>query len=89
MKRAGTEWKLLDEDQKSPYYLLHNKDVLRYEAQCKELNAKGYFMIGDGSKSSDLDPKIMQKVIFPKSPKDVKKRSILTLGKGKARLSLK
>ena len=46
-------------------------------------------MIGDGSKSSDLDPKIMQKVIFPKTPKDVKKRSILTLGKGKARLSLK
>lgn len=89
MKRTGAEWKLLSEDQKGPYNLLYNKDVLRYDAQCKELKTKGYFMIGDGTKSSDLDPKIKQKVILPKAPKDVKKRSALTLGKDKAKLSLK
>jgi len=53
MKQCGAEWNTLTEEQKAPYNAKNKADELRYQAQKKELEEKGYFIMQDGSKSTD------------------------------------
>lgn len=53
MKQCGAEWSALNEEQKAPFIAKNKEDELRYQAQKKELQEKGYFIMADGSKSTD------------------------------------
>jgi hypothetical protein len=53
MKRAGEKWNLLTDTQKAPYVKMADLDKVRYEKQCAELEKKGYFILDDGTKSTD------------------------------------
>jgi len=57
MARAGELWNALDEKAKAPYVKKAQEDVKRQERQLKELKDKGYFIMADGTKSSDHEPK--------------------------------
>lgn len=57
MRKAGAEWHAMTEEEKKPYEKLHEKDVKRYEAQLAELKSKGFFIMADGTKSSDHEVK--------------------------------
>lgn len=58
MVRCGAIWNAMTPAEKKKYEDMHDKDVKRYEKQLKELEKKGYFMMDDGSKSSDHTPKV-------------------------------
>ena len=86
MSRAGTIWNKMTEEEKKPYNELHEKDVKRYEfidllkticrheKQLRELKEKGYFLLADGTKSTDV-PVPGKKRRTQKSPKkDAKDR---------------
>lgn len=53
-KLCGDLWGKLSEAEKQPFIDLANKDKERYEKQLKELQTKGYFIMQDGTKSSDV-----------------------------------
>ena len=53
MSKAGELWGKLTDAEKKKFNDLHEKDQVRYENQKKELKEKGYFILDDGSKSSD------------------------------------
>ena len=53
MKLCGQAWKALSEEQKAPFNKKNEDDKKRYEAQLKDLEKKGYFIMSDGTKSSD------------------------------------
>ena len=53
MSKAGELWNKLSDSERKKFDELHAKDVIRYENQKKELKEKGYFMLEDGTKSSD------------------------------------
>lgn len=52
-KLAGEKWATMSEKQKEPYEKLALKDKARNEKQKAELAKKGYFLLEDGSKSTD------------------------------------
>ena len=64
MKFCGDNWVRLDDEGKKKYHELHDKDVIRYEKQVKDLDRNGFFMMDDGSKSSD------HKAVIKKKKKD-------------------
>jgi hypothetical protein len=53
MSRAGELWNTMKDEDKKKYNDLHDKDVKRHEKQVKELKEKGYFILDDGTKSTD------------------------------------
>ena len=61
MAKAGEAWNKMNDKQKKKYNDMHSKDVARFESQMKELDTKGYFMMDDGSKSSDHIAKVKKK----------------------------
>ena len=53
MRQCGAEWGGLTEEQKAPYVAKSQEDEKRYQAQIKMFNEKGYFLMQDGTKSTD------------------------------------
>ena len=46
-------WENISKKEKAPYVKKAEEDTKRYERQVEELKKKGYFTLGDGSKSTD------------------------------------
>ena len=57
MKKCGELWNKLTPDGKKVYEEKHDGDVVRYKQQVEDLDKKGYFIMDDGSKSSDHQAK--------------------------------
>ena len=55
-RKVKSEWKNLEPDQKKKYLTMVEKEKKRYDGQVKEMEAKRYFMLTSGTKSSDLPP---------------------------------
>lgn len=53
MTRAGEAWSKLDDKAKQPYEKMALKDKERCDKQKADLEKKGYFILDDGSKSTD------------------------------------
>lgn len=53
MAAAGKKWNELEESQKAKYLQMNAKDKARQEKQLADLKNKGYFVLDDGSKSTD------------------------------------
>ena len=51
--KSGQLWQGLSEDDKAPWAKLAAADAERHAAQCKELEENGFFIMKDGTKSSD------------------------------------
>jgi len=60
-KRAGEIWSKLSEKEKKPYEDKHAKDEIRYQKQMDDLMKKGFFLLDDGTKSSDQKAKQKKK----------------------------
>ena len=77
MKVVGAMWGGLKEEQKAPYIKMHEDDKKRYEAQLEEFKKKGYFIMSDGVKSSDVGvPSAKKKVkSTDTTPRPAKKRT--------------
>ena len=52
-KLAGSKWGSMNEKEKTPFEKLATEDKVRVEKQMKQLATKGYFMMEDGTKSTD------------------------------------
>lgn len=61
MKKCGELWNKLTPDEKKKYEDKHDKDVLRYKQQIEDLDKKGFFIMDDGSKSSDHQAKLKKR----------------------------
>ena len=55
-RKVKSEWKNLEPDQKKKYLTMVEKEKKRYDNQVKEMEEKGYFILSNGTKSSDLPP---------------------------------
>ena len=53
MKKCGETWKGMTEKQRKPWTAEAEKDKKRYEKEMEHLTKHGYFLMEDGSKSSD------------------------------------
>ena len=69
-KLAGTTWGTMSDKEKAPFEKLATEDKARYEKQTNELETKGFFKMGDGSKSTDPANAHLAKVKKSKSAKD-------------------
>jgi hypothetical protein len=63
MSAAGKRWGEMDEAEKKKYNDMNAKDKLRQEKQLTDLKSRGYFVLEDGSKSTDEKnvPKLSRK----------------------------
>ncbi len=52
-KMAGAKWATMTDTEKAKYNKLSQQDKLRYQAQLDEREKKGYFMLENGTKSTD------------------------------------
>jgi len=83
-RRAGELWAQMSDKEKDPYVKLHDKDVKRYEKQLEELKDKGYFIMADGTKSSEVEVKKRKSRKTGKSmPKQSKRKTSRASGKKK------
>ena len=57
MTEVSKRWDALPEKERKPYHDKNAKDQKRYEKQWDELNKKNYFIMDDGKKSSEVEPK--------------------------------
>lgn len=57
LKMSGEQWNDLPKKNRKKYETLADADRLRYESDLKELLTKGFFIMPDGSKSSDHQAK--------------------------------
>ena len=53
-KLAGQKWKEMSDGEKAEYDKMADADKVRYEKQVAEREKKGYFILDDKSKSTDL-----------------------------------
>ena len=53
IRKCGEKWKALTDDEKKPYLDAQEKDKQRYQNELNHLMTHGYFMMEDGTKSSD------------------------------------
>jgi hypothetical protein len=53
MTAAGKKWNELDEKQRKKYVAMNEEDKQRQAKQLADLKSKGYFVLDDGSKSTD------------------------------------
>ena len=60
-KLAAAKWGSMADKEKKKYEDLHDKDVKRSDKQLEDLMKNGFFMMEDGSKSSDHSAKIKKK----------------------------
>ena len=81
-KKLRSEWKNLDEDDKRKYLDIVEKEKKRFDAQRKEMDAKGYFILTSGTKSSDI-PAPEKKVDKRRSTTPVKQETKRPMGKKK------
>lgn len=58
MQQASAEWAKLDDKAKEKFTKLAEADKKRYQAQLDDIEKKGFFVMEDGSKSSDHAPKV-------------------------------
>ena len=58
MKGAGAAWNTLDDAGKKKYNEMAAKDAERFKKQTEEVKEKGFFLLEDGSKSTDHMVKI-------------------------------
>lgn len=61
MKKCGELWNKLDPESKKKYEDKHDKDVVRYKQQIEDLDKNGFFMMDDGTKSSDHQAKLKKR----------------------------
>lgn len=61
MKKCGEVWNALSAEEKKVYEDKHNKDTERYKQQLQDLDKNGYFMMDDGTKSSDHKSNLKKK----------------------------
>lgn len=52
-QQVGEKWGEMTDKEKAPYRKVNEEDKLRYAKQLAEIEKKGYFMMPDGSKSTD------------------------------------
>lgn len=55
MVKAAEIWKEMSEKEKKPYNDMHYQDVERFEGQMNELKENGFFLMADGTKSTDIE----------------------------------
>lgn len=55
-RKINSDWKKLDEMEKKKYKDVVEKEKKRFDAQKRELEDKGFFMLSCGTKSTDLPP---------------------------------
>ena len=87
MSKCGEQWAKASDKEKAPFVKQHEDDIKRYDKQVKELETKGFFMMADGTKSSDheLKKKKVKRSGKSKSEKKrSKKRASKQVKKGKA-----
>ncbi len=63
-KILSDKWRELTDDQRQIYFKKSDDDMKRYYKQCEELISNEYFILEDGSKSSDLNKKTKIKINF-------------------------
>jgi len=61
MKKCGELWNKLQPDEKKKYEDKHDLDVVRYKGQVNALDKNGFFMMDDGSKSSEHVAKLKKR----------------------------
>jgi len=70
--QSAAIWKGLNEEEKLPFVTKSKLDEARYKKQLADLGANGFFLTGDGQKSTDLyvDPKKKygDRCVVPKKP---------------------
>ncbi|TNV78261.1 hypothetical protein FGO68_gene7208 [Halteria grandinella] len=89
MRQCGVEWNALTEEQKAPFLAKNKEDEKRYLAQQQEVKDKGYFIMKDGTKSTDhtlqsSTRKRKSAGVVVNSPAN-KTKGPLTAGKAKAK----
>jgi len=61
MNKCDELWNKLTSEERKEYEVSHEKDVVRYQRQIKELDKNGFFVMADGSKSSDYLTKLKKR----------------------------
>lgn len=72
MKKCGQLWNELEADKKKIYVDKHAKDTERYKQQLTELDKNGFFIMNDGTKSSDHKSNLKKKRGAKKGEKEQK-----------------
>ena len=57
LKASGALWTSLSEEERQKYEVMASNDKDRYQKELKDLITQGYFIMADGSKSSDHQAK--------------------------------
>ena len=52
-KQAGQKWATMSDKEKEKYLNMAAKEKKRYDGQVEEMQKKGFFLMEDGSKSTD------------------------------------
>ena len=61
MKECGKQWKEMSPKDKNQYEQMREEEKKRFEAQMSELMTNGYFLMDDGSKSSEHRTVVVEK----------------------------
>ena len=61
MKKCGELWNKLTPEEKKKYEDKHDADAIRYKRQSDDLDKNGFFLMDDGSKSSDHQAKLKKR----------------------------
>jgi hypothetical protein len=61
MTKVGAFWQALSSKEKMKYHEMHEKYEIRYQKQIEDLDKLGYFILDDGSKSSEYKAKVKKK----------------------------
>ena len=84
-KMAGAEWNQLSEEAKAPFVQKGVADKARYDEQLKMLKSEGYFLLADGTKSTDYDPESYKRKVKSGVVKDLPSPAATTMAEGKRR----
>jgi len=57
-KASGAHWINVNDQERSKYEVMAEDDKDRYQRELKDLITQGYFIMADGSKSSDHQAKV-------------------------------
>ena len=82
-KLVGTEWNKLSEEAKAPFVQKSNEDKARYEEQLKMFKSEGYFMLADGTKSTDYDLQELKRKVKSGVVKDLPSPADASMALGK------
>ena len=84
-KLAAAEWHQLSEEARAPFVHQGAADKARYEAQLDMLKSDGYFLLGDGTKSTDRDPESYKRKVKSGVVKDLPSPAAANMAEGKRR----